>query len=103
MAKHAHEKRAAFLRAYGIARLPADPAIRARAAEMLTKQEQHSIANLWRKSPIDEDRDRAYRGLKSRARFCPSAICSGVSLLSSTVMFSFASSSPCFAASNHHL
>ena len=44
MAKDAHGKRAAFLRAYGIARLPADPAIRARAAEMLTKQSQPELA-----------------------------------------------------------
>lgn len=44
MAKDAHGKRAAFLRAYGIARLPADPAIRARAAEMLTEQGQPELA-----------------------------------------------------------
>jgi hypothetical protein len=44
MAKHAHEKRAAFLRAYGIARLPVDPAIRARAAEMLREQGQPELA-----------------------------------------------------------
>jgi WD40 domain-containing protein len=44
MAKDAHVKRDAFLRAYGIARLPADPAIRARAAEMLTEQSQPELA-----------------------------------------------------------
>ena len=45
MAKDAPEKRDAFLRAYGIARLPADPAIRARAAEMLTEQSQPELAH----------------------------------------------------------
>ena len=45
MAKDAHKKRDAFLRAYGIARLPADPAIRARAAEMLTEQSQPELAH----------------------------------------------------------
>jgi len=44
MAKDAHGKRAAFLRAYGIARLPVDPAIRARAAEMLREQGQPELA-----------------------------------------------------------
>jgi hypothetical protein len=44
MAKDAPEKRDAFLRAYGIARLPADAAIRARAAEMLTEQGQPELA-----------------------------------------------------------
>jgi hypothetical protein len=44
MAKDAHEKRDAFLRAYGIARLPVDPAIRARAAEMLREQGQPELA-----------------------------------------------------------
>jgi len=47
--------------------------------------------------------NRAYRGLKSRARFCPSAICSGVSLLSSAVMFFFAWSKPWAAANTNHL
>jgi len=37
-------KHADFLRAYDIARLPADPAIRARAAEMLTEQSQPDLA-----------------------------------------------------------
>jgi hypothetical protein len=37
-------KHADFLRAYDIARLPADPAIRARAAEMLIKQRQPELA-----------------------------------------------------------
>ena len=45
MAKDAHKKRDAFLRAYGIARLPADSAIRARAAEMLTEQSQPELAH----------------------------------------------------------
>jgi len=45
MAKETHKKRDAFLRAYGIARLPADPAIRARAAEMLTEQSQPELAH----------------------------------------------------------
>src|SRR6266480_4146169 len=44
MAKEAHKKRDAFLRAYGIARLPVDPAIRARAAEMLREQGQPELA-----------------------------------------------------------
>jgi WD40 repeat protein len=44
MAKEAHKKRDAFLRAYGIARLPADPVIRARAVEMLTEQSQPELA-----------------------------------------------------------
>jgi len=44
MVKDAHGKRAAFLRAYGIAHLPADPAIRARAAEMLREQGQPELA-----------------------------------------------------------
>jgi WD40 repeat protein len=44
MAKEAHKKRDAFLRAYGIARLPVDPAIRACAAEMLTEQSQPDLA-----------------------------------------------------------
>jgi len=44
MAKEAFKKRDVFLRAYGIARLPADPAIRARAAEMLTEQSQPELA-----------------------------------------------------------
>jgi hypothetical protein len=44
MAKDAHNKRDAFLRAYGIARLPADPTIRARAAEMLKEQGQSELA-----------------------------------------------------------
>jgi WD40 repeat protein len=44
MAKDAHEKCDAFLRAYGIARLPVDPAIRARAAEMLKEQGQPELA-----------------------------------------------------------
>ena len=44
MAKEAHKKRDAFLRAYGIARLPVDPAIRARAAEMLREQGQPKLA-----------------------------------------------------------
>jgi WD40 repeat protein len=37
-------KRADFLRAYGIARLPADPTIRARAAKMLIEQKQPELA-----------------------------------------------------------
>ena len=37
-------KRADFLRAYGIARLPADPAIHARAAKMLVEQKQPELA-----------------------------------------------------------
>jgi WD40 repeat protein len=37
-------KRADFLRAYGIARLPGDPAIRARAAKMLIEQKQPELA-----------------------------------------------------------
>ena len=45
MARDAHKKRDAFLRAYGIARLPADPAIRARAAEMLAEQSQPELAH----------------------------------------------------------
>ena len=45
MAKDAHKKRDAFLRAYGIARLPADPAIRARAAKILTEQSQPELAH----------------------------------------------------------
>jgi len=45
MAKDAHKKRDAFLRAYGIARLPADPAIHARAAEILTEQSQPELAH----------------------------------------------------------
>ena len=45
MAKDAHKKRDAFLRSYGIARLPADPAIRARATEMLTEQSQPELAH----------------------------------------------------------
>jgi hypothetical protein len=44
MAKEAPKKRDAFLRAYGIARLPADPTIRARAAEMLREQGQTELA-----------------------------------------------------------
>jgi WD40 repeat protein len=44
MAKDTFKKRDAFLRAYGIARLPADPAIRARAAEMLREQGQPELA-----------------------------------------------------------
>ena len=44
MAKNADEKRAAFLRAYGVARLPADPAIRTRASEMLREQSQPELA-----------------------------------------------------------
>jgi hypothetical protein len=44
MAKDAPKKRDAFLRAYGIAHLPADPAIRARAAEMLREQGQPELA-----------------------------------------------------------
>jgi WD40 repeat protein len=44
MAKEAPGKRDAFLRSYGIARLPADTTIRARAAEMLTEQGQPELA-----------------------------------------------------------
>ena len=44
MAKNADKKRAAFLRAYGVARLPADPAIRTRASEMLREQSQPELA-----------------------------------------------------------
>jgi WD40 repeat protein len=44
MAKDAHGRRAAFLRAYGVAHLPADPVIRGRAAEMLKGQGQPELA-----------------------------------------------------------
>jgi hypothetical protein len=44
LAALAYGKRADFLRAYGIARLPTDPAIRARAAKMLIEQKQPELA-----------------------------------------------------------
>src|SRR5438093_225598 len=45
--------------------------------------------------------DGTFRGLKSRASLCPSAICSRVILFSTMVILCFASSLPCPAASSH--
>ena len=65
--------------------------------------ERHEKRSNHRGKRVSLPSEGTFRGLKSRASLCPSAICSRVILFSTMVILYFASSLPCPAASSHHL